>query len=138
MLNRLVLIIVFALLGAAVWAVPPHAMGRVTRHHPETTWPWLGDALESCVFEVSLPLLFVLGAAYGPLDPKRYWIAFLAAWWICPFDMALDLAQYPTSHNLWPIGLVFWAVICLPALIGAWLGRLLGPKLRPHSDLVSP
>jgi hypothetical protein len=42
-------------------------------------------------------------------------------------SIAPDLLRDPTSHNLWPLGLLFGLAVTMPAaLLGAWLGGYLG------------
>jgi hypothetical protein len=137
MLGRVAIIVTFALLGAAAWVLPPWALGRIEIHNPETTWPWLGDGLENAQLHVTLPLLFVIGVFYGVVDPPKYWIALVTVWWICPFDIAIDVFKHPTSHNLWPIGLVLFAMLCLPALAGGCLGSRLRQVIVGRFDHLS-
>lgn len=126
--------------GASAWVVPPHAMGRITEHYPETAWNWLGDGMQNVVLAVSLPLTIAVGFAYGLWVPRYWFLSFLAVWWVDPLCIALDVARFPTSHNLFPFELVLFAVVSLPAFLaalmgtisGKWLFRARRQELRQH------
>lgn len=133
MLKHGAIVVLFALLGALAWVVPPHALGQIVDHYPETVWPWLGDGLWNVQLRVSVPLVFALGLVYGIVDPRYFWISFFATWWVCPLNIALDGSKFPTSHNLFPFELLIFAALNLPALAGGWIGRIVSQKVPPKS-----
>ena len=116
-------LIVFVI-GPLAWVLPPHALGRIVEHYPETRWNWLGDGIFNVQLAVSLPIVFAIGFVYGQLNPKRFWLAALATWYVVPLNVALDVTQFPTSHNLFPFELAFFAVLNLPTLLGGRLGKM--------------
>jgi hypothetical protein len=129
MLKLVAIAVLFTVLGALAWVAPPHVLGKVTHNHPEVTWQWLGDGLWNLMPKTSMSLVFALGIVYGILNPRYFWISFFAAWWVCPFNAALDLSQYPKSHNLLPFELLFFAILSVPALVGGFIGRLIRKKV---------
>ena len=52
---------------------------------------------------------------------------------LLPVAALLEMAVDPTSHNLWPIEFVFYAVAALPGFAGALAGRRLRPPLPEES-----
>ena len=70
------------------------------------------------------PILLLI---YGFFVPKYWYLLPLATSWIMFLNMFLDMAQYPTSHNLFPFEVMIYAVCNLPAAAAAglasWMGR---------------
>lgn len=123
------------LAGALAWTLPPHILGRIVEHYPETTWVWLGDAVWNLQLAVSIPICVVIGIVYGLLVPKYWYLSFLATWWVVPFNFILDVTQFPTSHNLWPFELLMFALFNTPTIGAAWLGKCLRSRYWPrHSE----
>jgi hypothetical protein len=120
------------LIGPLAWILPPHLLGQVVELHPETAWPLVGGAIWNAMPLVSVPLIVLVGFVYGLVVRRHLWIPYLATWWIVPFNIVLDTSVYPTSHNLLPFEIVGFAVVNLPTLFGAWLGKRL--TLRAQAD----
>ena len=132
---RVVATIVAFLAGALAWVVPPHALGRIVERYQQTAWAWLGDGLWNAVPTVSVPATMIIGFVYGLLIPKCWYISFLATWWVVVLNLVLDVAHAPTSHNLWPLELVAFAVWNLPTIAAAWLGKHVSRRrlrAQPH------
>jgi uncharacterized membrane protein len=72
------------LTGALAWVLPPHVLGRIVEHYPQTTWNWLGDGVTNIQPAVSVPICVVIGFIYGLLVPKYWFLSFLATVWSSP------------------------------------------------------
>jgi|GEM_PF-6991162 hypothetical protein len=120
------------LTGALAWVLPPHVLGQIVKHYPETTWQWLGDGVWNFQPAASIPICVLIGFIYGLLVPKYWFLSFLATWWVFPLNFLLDVAQFPTSHNLWPFELFMFAIFNVPTLGAAWLGKRLSRWHRPQ------
>jgi hypothetical protein len=131
---RIVTFVAFVV-GALAWILPPHFLG--VEHYPETTWPLVGDAIWYARPLISMPICAIIGFVYGLLVPERWRLALVATWWIVPFNLFLDVAKFPTSHNLWFFEIPASLAMNLPALFGAWAGKrlvvgaALGPSATP-------
>ena len=115
------------LVGALVWVLPPYLLGRVTESPSESAWPLVGNALEQATPVWGVAGTVLLGLIYGFFVPKYWYLLPLATSWIMFLNMFLDMAQYPTSHNLFPFEVMIYAVCNLPAAAAAglasWMGR---------------
>ncbi|MEQ1934908.1 MAG: hypothetical protein ABL962_13695 [Fimbriimonadaceae bacterium] len=72
---------------------------------------------------VSVPITMVIGVAYGLFNPKYWYVSFLTTWWIIPFNIALDVTNASTSHNLFPFELIAFSVLNAPAIGAGWFGK---------------
>jgi hypothetical protein len=105
--------------GVAVWLVPWLLLGG------KEAWDhW-------SYFSVSIPIMAVVGAYAGFRAKSR--------WWRWP--LALLVAQYVTSltlagglGNLFPLGIVAFAIFTVPMVITAWIGALLGRRSERHAS----
>jgi hypothetical protein len=82
-------------------------------------------------FSVSLPIMAVIGAYAGFRAKSR--------WWRWP--LTLLVAQYVTSlalagglGNLFPLGIVAFAIFTVPVVITAWIGAFLGRRSERHAS----
>lgn len=105
--------------GVAVWLIPWLLLGG------KEAWDhW-------SYFFVSLPIMAVV-AAYTGFRTK-------SCWWRWP--LTLLVAQYVTSlalagglGNLFPLGIVAFAIFTVPLVITAWLGALVGRRSEQHTS----
>lgn len=105
--------------GLAVWLVPWLLLGR------KEAWDhW-------SYFSVSLPIMAVVSAYAGFRAKSR--------WWRWP--LVLLVAQYVTSlvlagglGNLFPLGIVAFAIFAVPMVITAWVGALLARRIERHAS----
>lgn len=75
-----------------------------------------------------------LGVVLGALDGKRWVLlgfSFMAGF---PCVGFVQVLSDPTSHNLWPIELLLYGVIALPAVLGAFLGTRLARLCRKRDQ----
>jgi len=110
-------------LGTLAWVLPPHVLGRIVEHYPETTWTWLGDGVWNIQGTMSMLICLIIGFVYGLLFPKNWYLSILATWWVVPLNVILDVTQFPTSHNLWPFEVIILAIFNIPTALAAWLGK---------------
>lgn len=97
-----------ALSGVAVWLGLMHLSG-------------VREGWDSPLyFSVGIPLVALVAAISGFLVPIRAW-----RWGLLPMgaQAAIAFASNPTA-GLLPLGLVFFAVLALPCILGAYLGVL--------------
>ena len=105
--------------GVAVWLVPWLLLGG------KEAWDhW-------SYFVISLPIMAVVAAYAGFRTKSR--------WWRWP--LALLVAQYVTSlalagglGNLFPLGMVAFAIFTVPMVITAWIGAFLGKRSERHAS----
>ena len=69
--------------------------------------------------------LFSVGAALGFARPKHPWIMGWSTIWLLIVAAFCEMGADPTSHNLWPLEFVCYAVEALPAIAGACLASRL-------------
>lgn len=97
---------------------------------------WLGLMLVSgrregwdspLYFPVGIPLLVLVAAILGFLVPVRAW-----RWGLFPMgtQATIAVALNPTA-NLLPLGLVLFAMLSLPCLLGAYLGVFVNKVIGP-------
>ena len=104
---------VFAVVaGTVVWVVVSEASGR--REAWDSQWYFL----------ISVPVVCVVSAALGFVEPSRSW-----RWGVAPlvgqFSWML-LTQGP--GNLLPLGVVVFGVLSVPSIITARIGAFFGSK----------
>jgi hypothetical protein len=99
--------------GVVVWLVPWLLLGRL-----EAWDHW-------SYFLVSLPIMALVAGYAGFRATSR--------WWRWP--LTLLVAQYVTSlvlagglGNLFPLGIVAFAIFTIPLVITGWIGALLGRR----------
>ena len=105
--------------GVAVWLVPWLFLER------KEAWDhWT-------YFLVSLPTMAVIAGYAGYRARSR--------WWRWP--LTLLIAQYVTSlglagglGNLFPLGIVAFAVFAVPLVATAWIGAVLGRRNERHTS----
>jgi len=105
------------------WVAPSFLLSREGVSH----------IVENLQFLPSCFLLLVAGLFFGATHPRRAWG--LAFFMVVPFlaAMALDIVMSPKSHNLWPLELLVYCILLLPALIGAFLGSVLRKRTRRNT-----
>jgi hypothetical protein len=73
-------------------------------------------------FFASMALLFAVGFVLSIIAPSEWLFIAIAEIALLPFVAIVDMLIDPTSHNLFPVELLMYAAIDLPALLGAFLG----------------
>ena len=106
------LIGIAAATGAAVWIV----LSEVS-HHREA---WDSELY----FMFGIPVICVVAAVLAYVEPKRPW-----RWAVTPFAaQAVWMFLTQGLGNMFPLGLIVFAIISIPALLAASLGAFLGRK----------
>lgn len=98
--------------GAVVWVIVSEASGR--REAWDSQWYFL----------ISVPVVCVVSAALGFVEPSRPW-----RWGVAPL-----VGQFPWMlftqgpGNLLPLGVVMFGVLSVPSVITAQIGAFFGSK----------
>jgi hypothetical protein len=105
--------------GLAVWLIPWLFLGR---REAWDHWSY---------FSVSLPIMALVAGYAGFRAGSR--------WWRWP--LSLIVAQYVaalvlagTLGNLFPLGIVAFAIFGVPLVITAWIGALLGKRREQRAS----
>jgi len=105
---------VAVVIGAVVWVVVSTVSGR------REAWD------SELYFLFGMPVVCAMSAVLGFFEPDRSW-----RWGVAPlagqFTWML-VTQGP--GNLLPLGVIAFGVMAIPSIITAWLGALVGKKVR--------
>jgi hypothetical protein len=77
--------------------------------------------------------LFIAGLVARYMVAAPIWLVGIGTVAALPIMAAADILVDPTSHNLWPIEFVMYAVASLPGLLGAIVGMAVSPREYPVS-----
>ena len=103
-----------ALMGIPFWTLP----------YNNQEFPYPGQVLGM----IGLAVVTALLAVSGVTSPKRIFWTMLAAFPVAvAIRVAVEVAQDPTDHNLWPFELIYAAVVSLVAVVP---GLLVGALVR--------
>ncbi len=119
-----------AVAGVCCLVLPPYfTNGGLSR--PVYGWPlipWFALAWANVRIAPSAVCFLVLGLILGVAQPRRWWLLALAAVVLPPLLLTVnilhDWTRDATSHNLFPFEFLIYAILSLPALVGAFLGFL--------------
>jgi hypothetical protein len=113
------LIGIAAVAGAAVWIV----LSKIS-HHREA---WDSELY----FIYGIPVICLVAAVLAYFEPNRPW-----RWAVTPFAaQAFWMFLTQGLGNMFPLGLIVFAIISIPALLAASLGAYLG---RRRASRASP
>ena len=138
---QIIALCVFAAIGGGCSLVLPPYLTSGGLSQPAYGWPlipWFAVAWANQRATVSMVCFLVLGFTLG-IAQQRRWLLLAAVAMALPavlnaVNILNDWRHDATSHNLFPFEFLFYAFICLPALVGAVLGflsRRLWQRLRP-------
>ncbi len=72
---------------------------------------------------------FVLwGGVLGTITKINPLIAGLSMVIVFPFASILEIISNSNSHNMFPLELFVWVIFALPAILGAWLGKMISER----------
>ena len=108
-----------ACLGVAAYIVPALLM-HPDRHYNAALFPLLRAGVEQYSRFTAAALLFS-GAVLGLIRPGRPWLRGFSTIALLPIVSFLEMGMDPTSHNLFPLEFMCYAVEALPAVLGAYL-----------------
>ena len=131
----------FATIGGVCSLVLPPHLTRGGLPQPAYGWPlvpWFAVAWANLRAADSMICFLVLGFTMGIAQP-RGWLFLTAVAMALPavlngVNILYDWTHDATSHNLFPFEFLFYAFICLPAVVGGFLGywcRRLFARRRP-------
>jgi hypothetical protein len=138
---QLIAWVIFAAIGGVCSLVLPPYLALGGLPQPAYGWPlipWFAAAWANQRATDSMICFFVFGFTLGIAQPRR-WLVLAGVAMASPavlnaVNILHDWTRDATSHNLFPFEFLFYAWICLPALVGAFLGsssRRLFQRVRP-------
>ena len=106
------LLLIAAGAGALIWALIVAITGK------REAWD------SSLYFSVGVPLVCVLAATLGFVEPRKTW-----RWGVAPIAGQLVYMLLMVGvGNLLPVGLIVFAVLSIPPVIAAWLGAVIARR----------
>lgn len=124
-----------ALLGLASITLPVW-VGDLRRHEAPL-FPVVRSGIEGMSF-LTVLLLLASGLLLGMFAKGRpAWLG-LATVALLPVITFAEIIASPTSHNLWPIEFVFYAIASLPAVAGAFAGRWAANRFFNKPEIARP
>jgi len=106
------LLVIAAASGAAVWII----LSKVS--HRREAWD------SELYFLIGIPVVCVVAACLAYIEPERSW-----RWAVTPFAaQAIWMVVSQGLGNMFPLGLVVFFVLSIPALLAASLGAFLGRR----------
>ena len=98
--------------GVLVWVIVSNASGR--REAWDSQWYFL----------ISVPVVCVISAALGFVEPRRPW-----RWGVAPLIGQFSWMLFTQGPgNLLPLGVVVFGVLSVPSILTARIGAFLGKK----------
>jgi len=73
-------------------------------------------------FAPTIMLLFIAGCLLGYLGERIWWLVGILTMIAFPISAIYEMKISPTSHNLWPFEFALYGVVCIPAIVGAFIG----------------
>ena len=90
------------------------------RHFDAPLFPLLRAGVEE-YSKLTALFLFLIGALLGAISPIHFCLLGFSTIALMPIAANLEMMADPTSHNLWPLEFVMYAVEALPAVAGAFI-----------------
>ena len=102
--------------GALIWALIVAVTGK------REAWD------SSLYFSVGVPVVCVLAAMLGFVEPRKTW-----RWGVAPLagQFACMLLLVGVG-NLLPVGLMVFGMLSIPPVIAAWLGGVIARRAQRH------
>ncbi|MDC0357198.1 hypothetical protein OAO01_00150 [Oligoflexia bacterium] len=123
--NVVVLFILAALFGYAAVYIPGLVVAEKVYTAP--LFPLVRTAVES-ISVISVLLLFLIGAFLGVLDPDRPLLLGFATMTAFPVLAIIEKTVDITSHTHFPLEFLYYVLVALAAVGGAYTGRELKKK----------
>ena len=109
-------------LGGTGGMVVPAALQGLALQHTAGLFPVLGAAIDG-MSRYAVLLLVGIGAVGGFFSSVRGWLLGVSSVALLPAAAVCEMVVDPTSHNLWPLEFAFYAVLSIPGILGAYIGR---------------
>lgn len=90
----------------------------------------ISSIYENVKFLPTVALLFIVGIFLGYFGQKIWWLISIVTIIIFPINAIIEMIILPKSHNLWPIEFAIYLFMALPAVIGAYFGKIIREKKR--------
>jgi hypothetical protein len=118
-------IVLAAVMGFVSVVLPPYLIpDGIKQRHEAPLFPVIATASANFAFFPSALALFFSGFILGFIRPHIWWILGLSTMLLFPIADMLETLVAPTSHNLWPFQVFFDVILSTPAILGAFLGRV--------------
>lgn len=125
--NQLYATVLIPILGLLAIVVPAYFTSTNSITYPDSLFPLIRLAVEKISYWSAI-LLFFTGFIMKFFTSLNGWKVGLLTIALLPVITFLEIIADSSSHNLWPIEFVFYAVFSIPAIIGAWLSHFLRKK----------
>lgn len=125
--NQLYASILLPFLGLLAIVVPVLFVPDHGKTYNDSLFPVIRLGVERISYWSAI-LLFSTGFIMKFFTSLNGWKVGLLTVAFLPVITFLEIIADSSSHNLWPIELVFYAVFSIPAIIGAWLSHFLRKK----------
>ena len=109
-----------ASLGLASIIAPVFILG--VRRYEAPLFPAVRSGIEG-LSSLSALLLLVSGLFLGSLVPKRPLLVGVCTMSAFPLMALAEMIVAPASHNMWPLEILIYGVLTVPAIVGAFAGR---------------
>ena len=101
------------------------------RTYDSPLFPMIRTGIEG-ISLYSLLFLIFSGLIIKSFSDLSSWKIGLASMALFPLAAICEIIYEPTSHNLFPLEFIFYAIYTLPALLGAYLSEFITNKLLLH------
>lgn len=94
------------------------------KHYEAPLFPWVASGIEN-VSLLTVFLLVLSGLALGYKFPKQPFLLGICSMAAFPLLAIIEMLVDSSSHNLFPLEFLYYGVISLIAVVGAYIGRSL-------------
>jgi len=98
-----------------------HIAGDIIPRH--TLIPFVSKGIWDANPFYTIVWLVIVGLVLGYYRPERWFLGGIATVSLFPVFTLVEITLSPTSHNLWPFEFLVDAVLALPAIFAALIGR---------------
>jgi hypothetical protein len=116
--KQLYAAILISILGLLAIVVPAYFTSTNSITYPDSLFPLIRFAVEKISYWSAI-MLFFTGFLMKFFTSLNGWKVGLLTIALLPVITFLEIIADSSSHNLWPIEFVFYAVFSIPAIIGA-------------------
>jgi hypothetical protein len=131
-LNNLQSLFVSSILGMASILTPVLILQDL-KPYDAPLFPMIRTGIEG-ISLYSLAFLFTSGFAVKMLSASSCWRIGMGCMALFPLAAICEVIYDPTSHNLIPLELIFYAFYALPAVLGAYFAQLIAKLVFKRTD----
>ncbi|HIF83906.1 MAG TPA: hypothetical protein EYQ79_00255 [Flavobacteriaceae bacterium] len=126
-LKNLQSLLFVSILGMISILIPVFILDDL-RTYDSPLFPMIRTGIEG-ISLYSLLFLISSGLIIKSFSDLSSWKIGLASMALFPLAAICEIIYEPTSHNLFPLEFIFYAIYSLPALLGAYLSEFITNKL---------